>query len=304
MPTAPPHTMADSSQAQARRIALAAQGFPDPRPTGAVTRAAPAPGAGPDRAAADRLGQRAAAGALPAAVQPARALPDRPARPGLGLPARRGTCSSTGATRRRCCRSSCSRSCAGGWPRPARTPGAACCASPGTRPSWSTGCRDEVRDRGPVTAAEIEQDAAATAKPSNWGWNWSDTKAALEWLFWSGEVTAARRNGAFARLYDLTERVLPAGDRAGPDPGRGRGALRALVAAVRRGRSGWRPRSSCATTSGCRSPAFSRPRRAGRGGHAAAGHGAGLEAAGLPARRGPDPAPGATWPRWSARSTR
>src|SRR5512143_4025935 len=56
--------------AQVRRIALAAQGFTDPRP---------------DRPAADRLGQRAAAGPLPARVQPPRGVPDRPARP-IGLP--------------------------------------------------------------------------------------------------------------------------------------------------------------------------------------------------------------------------
>jgi uncharacterized protein YcaQ len=65
----------------------------------------------------------------------------------------------------------------------------------------------EVRDRGPLTAAEIEQDVPR--KKTDWGWNWSDAKRALEWLFWTGEVAAANRNGAFARVYDLTERVLP-----------------------------------------------------------------------------------------------
>jgi uncharacterized protein YcaQ len=68
---------------------------------------------------------------------------------------------------------------------------------------------DEVRDRGPVAAGEIELDVPNRAK-DQWGWNWSDAKAALEWLFWTGEVTTASRNSGFARLYDLTERVLPA----------------------------------------------------------------------------------------------
>ena len=73
-----------------------------------------------------------------------------------------------------------------------------------------------MRDRGPLTAAEIEQDVPRTTQ--QWGWNWSDAKAALEWLFWTGEVTAAGRNGAFARVYDLTERVLPAAVVDAPTP--------------------------------------------------------------------------------------
>jgi uncharacterized protein YcaQ len=91
--------------------------------------------------------------------------------------------------------------------------------------------RDEVRDRGPLTAAEIEQDVPR--KKDNWGWNWSATKIALEYLFFSGEVTAADRTTSFARRYDLTERVLPRRviDAPTPDP---RDAFRALVALAAR----------------------------------------------------------------------
>jgi uncharacterized protein YcaQ len=85
---------------------------------------------------------------------------------------------------------------------------------------------DEVRANGPLTAAEIEHDAPRDT--SNWGWNWSAVKRALEWLFWAGEVTAAARNGAFARLYDLPERVLPARVLAAPTPAPA-DAYRALV---------------------------------------------------------------------------
>jgi hypothetical protein len=75
---------------------------------------------------------------------------------------------------------------------------------------------NEVRASGPLTAAQIEDDAPR--ETGNWGWNWSAVKRALEWLFWSGEVTAAGRNGAFARLYDVPERVLPAEVLAAPTP--------------------------------------------------------------------------------------
>ena len=40
-------------------------------------------------------------------------------------------------------------------------------------------------------------------------WDWSDEKHALEWLFAAGEVTVSGRRG-FERLYDLPERVIPA----------------------------------------------------------------------------------------------
>lgn len=68
--------------------------------------------------------------------------------------------------------------------------------------------RDEVAAKGPLTAAEIEHDAPR--ETGNWGWNWSEVKRALEFLFWAGEVAAASRTNSFARRYDLPERVLPA----------------------------------------------------------------------------------------------
>jgi uncharacterized protein YcaQ len=85
---------------------------------------------------------------------------------------------------------------------------------------------DEVRDRGPLTAAEIEHDAPR--RKDNWGWNWSVVKQALEWLFYTGQVTAADRTSSFARRYDLTERVLPKAVLDTPTPDRG-DAFRALV---------------------------------------------------------------------------
>jgi len=66
----------------------------------------------------------------------------------------------------------------------------------------------DVRDHGPLTAREIDDDVERDR--TNWGWNWSDVKRALEFLFFAGEITVARRNQQFERLYDVPERVLPA----------------------------------------------------------------------------------------------
>nr|WP_243852853.1 crosslink repair DNA glycosylase YcaQ family protein [Sphingomonas naasensis] len=63
---------------------------------------------------------------------------------------------------------------------------------------------DRIIAEGPMAAADFEQGSSK----SGW-WEWSHTKHALEWLFWSGQITTATRRGSFARLYDLPERVLP-----------------------------------------------------------------------------------------------
>ncbi|GAA2754817.1 DNA glycosylase AlkZ-like family protein [Actinopolymorpha rutila] len=76
------------------------------------------------------------------------------------------------------------------------------------QPDFVQWVHSEVRDRGPLTAREIEHDVPR--RKDHWGWNWSAVKTALEWLFYCGEITSARRNSAFERVYDLPERVLPA----------------------------------------------------------------------------------------------
>ena len=52
---------------------------------------------------------------------------------------------------------------------------------------------------------------------------------ALEYLFYKGQVTAARRNSAFERVYDLPERVIPPAMLAAPRARPPRGARRMLV---------------------------------------------------------------------------
>ncbi|HJQ42340.1 MAG TPA: crosslink repair DNA glycosylase YcaQ family protein [Jatrophihabitantaceae bacterium] len=81
------------------------------------------------------------------------------------------------------------------------------------------GLLDEVLDlvtaKGPIRAGDtgIERPERAPGQM----WNWHDGKRALEFLFWAGQVTAARRVN-FERLYDLPERVLPAEVLATPTP--------------------------------------------------------------------------------------
>ncbi|MEO6774323.1 MAG: crosslink repair DNA glycosylase YcaQ family protein [Kofleriaceae bacterium] len=73
-----------------------------------------------------------------------------------------------------------------------------------------------VTERGPVAASEIELVEAKQKAKGGW-WSWSETKTAIELLFWSGQVTSARRRG-FERQYDVPERVLPAEVLAAPTP--------------------------------------------------------------------------------------
>lgn len=70
-----------------------------------------------------------------------------------------------------------------------------------------------IRDQGPSGVSAIE---AGEKRRGTW-WGWSDAKLALEYLFWSGQVTTHSRRG-FERVYDLTERVLPARIVAAPTP--------------------------------------------------------------------------------------
>ncbi|MFC5729600.1 MULTISPECIES: winged helix-turn-helix domain-containing protein [Nocardioides] len=68
---------------------------------------------------------------------------------------------------------------------------------------------EEVRRRGrPVTARDLD-DGSPRAR-EHWGWNWSQARVALDYLYMCGEVAVAGRNGQFEVQYDLPERVLPA----------------------------------------------------------------------------------------------
>ena len=65
---------------------------------------------------------------------------------------------------------------------------------------------------GPVVAGDLKQ---RVGKKGTW-WDYDDGKIALEALFYEGRVSARRRPRDFARVYDITERVIPADALARP----------------------------------------------------------------------------------------
>ena len=65
--------------------------------------------------------------------------------------------------------------------------------------------RAELAARGPIAASEITHESNVRRGP--W-WGWSDVKEGLEYLFWWGEVASAGRT-RFERRYALAEQIIP-----------------------------------------------------------------------------------------------
>lgn len=65
----------------------------------------------------------------------------------------------------------------------------------------------EIADRGPSTARELD-DGLPRSK-DHWGWNWSRTRQMLDFLFTAGDLAIEGRNSQFEIRYDLAERVVP-----------------------------------------------------------------------------------------------
>ena len=63
----------------------------------------------------------------------------------------------------------------------------------------------ELAAKGPLPASKIEHEATKRSGP--W-WGWSEVKSALETMFFDGRVVVAGRTN-FERYYDLPERRLP-----------------------------------------------------------------------------------------------
>jgi uncharacterized protein YcaQ len=87
---------------------------------------------------------------------------------------------------------------------------------------------ERIRSEGALAASDLRE-----AKAGRDWWAWSDAKTALEWLFWAGHVTATTRRTNFERVYDLPERVIPAEVLAVPTPSREEAQRRLLDISAR-----------------------------------------------------------------------
>ena len=65
---------------------------------------------------------------------------------------------------------------------------------------------ERIREEGPLRSQDFEPPPGT--ERGTW-WDWKPAKIALEMLFWRGDLMISERRG-FQRVYDLTERVLPA----------------------------------------------------------------------------------------------
>ena len=254
------------SAAEARRVALAAQGFADGRAGRSRTAARCARVLGQRRPAPDRLGQRPRARPLPAAVRAARAVPARARRPrgvvraaaAVRVLGSRGVAAARWP-RSRCCAGACSAphdDAWGGMRRVAqRAPGAGASAVLG-----------EVAERGPIAASELEEERPRRGRSRGGAGRTPSARSSS--CSGPGQITSARRRrlraplrparaGAAARggrRADARAGGRPA--RAGPDRGalarRGRRARPARLLPAAAGRdarrawpSWWRPASCC-----------------------------------------------------------
>jgi uncharacterized protein YcaQ len=74
----------------------------------------------------------------------------------------------------------------------------------------------EISDRGASTARDL--DDGLPREKENWGWNWSTTRRALDYMYMVGDVAIAGRNSQFEIRYDLPERVIPRALLEAPTP--------------------------------------------------------------------------------------
>ena len=75
---------------------------------------------------------------------------------------------------------------------------------------------EEITDLGASTARDLDDGLPRSRE--HWGWNWSSTRRALDYLFMVGDVAVAGRTAQFEIRYDLPERVIPPKIMSQPTP--------------------------------------------------------------------------------------
>ena len=66
-----------------------------------------------------------------------------------------------------------------------------------------------VETNGPTTARELSTRTEKRGADKKTWWDWDESKTALEYLFLTGQLMSRGRGTDFARIYDTPERVLP-----------------------------------------------------------------------------------------------
>ncbi|MEZ5178683.1 MAG: crosslink repair DNA glycosylase YcaQ family protein [Acidimicrobiales bacterium] len=97
------------------------------------------------------------------------------------------------------------------------------------RPELVASVFREVAERGPLTAGMLQDPGGGRGKEM---WDRTPGKWALEYLFWSGQITA-RRGPNFERRYDLLERALPTEVLDAPTPPPGEAKKELLLVGAR-----------------------------------------------------------------------
>jgi uncharacterized protein YcaQ len=75
-----------------------------------------------------------------------------------------------------------------------------------------------VETNGPTTARELSTRTEKRGADKKTWWDWDESKTALEYLFLTGQLMSRGRGTDFARIYDTPERVLPPNILNAPTP--------------------------------------------------------------------------------------
>ena len=90
-----------------------------------------------------------------------------------------------------------------------------------SHPGLDVAVLDSILELGPVTLSQLEHLGDAIkrrqARPTDM-WNWSPAKRAVEWHFWKGTVSAVRNPMTFERSYVAPSHVLPDAVLGAPTP--------------------------------------------------------------------------------------